>query len=249
MSFFTYNGANIYYEEQGQGEKVLLLHGNTVSSKFFTPVIPMLAGKYHVITMDFLGCGNSDRIDNWSVDLWFQWANQAKALIEHLGYEKVNVIGTSGGAIAAINLALENPELVNAVVADSFEGIKANPEITDQIRMGREFAKQNKDFCMMLQMMHGDDWEKVLDADTEAVVGHALNVTDFFHKDLSQLKVRLMLTGSQEDEMFPEGHYERLFDEICSKTKMAQAHIFEHGGHPAMMSNMEQFLALWSDFL
>ena len=38
-------------------------------------------------------------------------------------------IGCSGGAIAAINLALETPELVNAVVADSFEGLVANAEI------------------------------------------------------------------------------------------------------------------------
>ena len=38
-------------------------------------------------------------------------------------------IGCSGGAIAAINLALAPPELVNAVVADSFGGLVANAEI------------------------------------------------------------------------------------------------------------------------
>ena len=129
MSYFNYNGNKIFYEEFGNGEPLVLLHGNTVSSKFFTPIIPKLSEKYHVITLDFLGCGSSDRILECPEDLWFEWSNQAKALIKHLGYEKVNLIGCSGGAIAAINLALENPELLNAVVADSFEGLVANAEI------------------------------------------------------------------------------------------------------------------------
>ena len=129
MSYFNYNGNKIFYEEFGNGEPLVLLHGNTVSSKFFTPIIPKLSEKYHVITLDFLGCGSSDRILEWPEDLWFEWSNQAKALIKHLEYEKVNLIGCSGGAIAAINLALENPELLNAVVADSFEGLVANAEI------------------------------------------------------------------------------------------------------------------------
>lgn len=58
-----------------------------------------------------------------------------------------------------------NPERIDAVVADSFEGIKANASITEQIRVGRSYAKQNEGFCSMLKMMHGDDWEKIFDAD------------------------------------------------------------------------------------
>lgn len=244
MSYLNYAEKKIFYEEFGNGDPLLLLHGNTVSGKFFAPVIPKLSEKYHVIILDFLGCGRSDRILTWAKDLWFEWSNQAQMLIKHLGYEKVNVIGCSGGAIAAINLALENPELVNAVVADSFEGLAANAEITDQIRMGRNFAKQNEGFCAMQKMMHGEDWENVLDADTDAVVNHALYVKSFFHKDLKELKVKLLLTGSDEDEMFPENHYKTLFREICQKTSMAKAHIFEHGNHPAMMSNMDAFISL-----
>ena len=58
------------------------------------------------------------------------------------------------------------------------------------------------------------------------------------------MEVKLFLTGSDEDEMFPKGHYEKLFAEICGRTRMAGSHIFKHGGHPAMMSNMEEFISL-----
>ena len=110
--------------------------------------------------------------------------------------------------------------------------------------MGRNLAKQNEGFCTMQKMMHGEDWESILDADTEAVVNHALNVKNFFHKDLKGTKVKLLLTGSDEDEMFPKNHYKILFGEICQKTNMVEAHIFEHGNHPAMMSNMDIFISI-----
>lgn len=249
MSYFKYSGKKIYYEEHGSGEALILLHGNTVSGKFFTPVISILAEKYHVITLDFLGCGQSDRISEWPADLWYEWSGQVVALCDELRLSKVKLIGCSGGALVAINVALEKPELVECVVADSFEGLKADSEITEQIRMGRNFAKQNAEFCSMLTVMHGEDWESVVDADTEAVVAHAKTIGSFFHKPMEELKVKLILTGSVEDEMFPKGHYEKLFADICGRTRMAKSHIFAHGGHPAMMNNMEEFISLFNEFL
>lgn len=68
---------------------------------------------------------------------------------------------------------------------------------------------------------------------TEAVVAHAKAVGSFFRKTIEELKVKLLLTGSAEDEMFPAGHYERLFTDICRRTDMAEWHVFEHGVHPA----------------
>lgn len=54
--------------------------------------------------------------------------------------------GSSGGAIAAINMVLEHPEQVKAVIADSFEGFRADAAITEQIRMGRDSAKESEGF-------------------------------------------------------------------------------------------------------
>ena len=62
MSYLDYEGNRIFYEETGNGKPLILLHGNTVSSKMLTPIIPHFSENHHVITMDFLGCGQSDRI-------------------------------------------------------------------------------------------------------------------------------------------------------------------------------------------
>ena len=250
MCYFEFEGNKVFFEEAGceNDKHLLLLHGNTVSSRFFAPIIPLLSKKYHVITIDFIGNGGSDRIDEGPEDLWYEWGKQAVALINHLELTKVNVIGCSGGALAALNLVLEYPELINAVIADSFEGLVANAEITDQIRMGRDFAKTNEGFCSMLKMMHGEDWESVLDADTNAVVNHALHVVSFCHGDIGNLTVPVLVTGSNEDEMFPKNHFTELFDDMCKKNKLIKAHIFEHGQHPAMMSNMDEFVKLCEEF-
>ena len=162
--------------------------------------------------------------------------------------KKINIIGCSGGALAAINVAHEYPELVNALIADSFEGTEADPEITNQIKIGRAQAKHFDGFVSYLQMLHGDDWEDVFDCDTDAVLRHASEVGKFFHKPLSELRVKLLLTGSLEDDMFPKEHCKGLFEKICAETEYAQMHIFEHGGHPAMMSNQDEFVELCKSF-
>ena len=249
MSYFKYGDKKIYYDEQGKGMPLLLLHGNTSCGKMFDQITPLLTKNYHVIILDFLGNGRSERLEVWPSDLWFDWAKQVYVLCDHLGIKQVNLIGSSGGALAAINFALEYPELVSAVIADSFEGLKADPEITEQIRFGRAQAKTFEGFCHYLQSLHGDDWEQVFDADTDAVIRHAKQIGSFIHKPIEDLSVPLLLTGSLEDDMFPKEHCVKLFDEICVKTPMARKHIFKHGGHPAMISNMDEFVEVLKGFL
>ena len=244
MSFFPYDSHQIYYESHGTGRPLTLLHGNTASCRMFDPIIPLLAEKYHVITMDFLGCGRSDRLAAWPSDLWYEWADQVHALCGHLRLSEVYLAGTSGGALAAINAALEYPQLARAAAADSFSGISADPAITKDIQVGRSQAKHIEGFRAYLRSIHGEDWEQVFDADTDAIVRHTREIGAYFHHPLSELQVPLLLTGSEEDEMFQRGHYQRLFREICQETCRAEAHIFPHGGHPAMMSNMEEYIAL-----
>ncbi len=248
MSYFDFDHKRLFYTITGTGKPLLLLHGNTVSSKMFDPIVSLLSEKNTVIRMDFLGCGQSERLAKWPTDLWYHWGQQAAALLRYLGLRGVNVIGSSGGALAALNLALEYPALINAVAADSFEGVRADASLTEQIRSGRSYAKQMERFRLMQREMHGDDWERVLDADTEAVIDHAEHIGHFFHRPLSCLNRKLLLTGSAEDEMFPKGHYEKLFAMICAETPYASKHIFEHGGHPAMMSNAKEFIPLCEAF-
>lgn len=171
-----------------------MLHGNTASSVMFREIAAKYAQDYRVILMDFLGCGKSDRVQCWAEDLWYDEAVQAICLLDEKGYQKVNIIGSSGGELVALNIALERPDLVSKLIADSFEGEYANPAITENIRAEREASKQNAGAKMFYEMMNGSDWEAVIEADTQAVISHAKHLGNFFHKSLSELRPDILLT-------------------------------------------------------
>lgn len=116
MSFFSYKGKNVFYETIGEGKPLVFLHGNTSSSKLFMPILP-LYNDFQVILIDFLGYGQSDRLDKFPTELWKDEARQTVALLEHLNIREANLVGTSGAAWVAINAAFLRPDLIATVTA------------------------------------------------------------------------------------------------------------------------------------
>ena len=86
MAFFIYQGRQIYFEESGSGERLILLHGNTASSQLFDGVISYYEKDYRVVRIDFLGHGKSERLEKLATDLWYDEAIQVIELIESQGY-------------------------------------------------------------------------------------------------------------------------------------------------------------------
>ncbi len=248
MPYFCYRDKDIYYEENGSGTPLLLLHGNTASGAMFASLVPELAKRFRVIVIDFLGCGRSARVPALAEDLWYDEALQAAALLDFLGCERAFVIGSSGGAIAAINLALERPELVEKLVADSFEGERALSDVTESIAAQREASKQDEGARRFYEAMNGEDWESAVDADTDAILAHATHIGNFYHQPLSSLKADILLCGSLGDEFAPPGFFEQVYGDILKKTEHGEMHLFESGSHPAMLSNMKEFVRLCEEF-
>ena len=72
----------------------------------------------------------------------------------------------------AINVAMEAPELVHKVIADSFEGETSLKAFTENVKADREASKHDDDARMFYEYMHGPDWEQVVDNDTDAIIRH-----------------------------------------------------------------------------
>ena len=168
MSYFTFDNKKIYYEENGSGTPLLFLHGNTASSKMFTDFSKRYTDSYKVILIDFLGHGRSERLSEFPADLWFYEAQQAIAFLRHKHYDKVNIIGCSGGAIVALNVALEASECVDKVIADSFEGEKADEAFVKNLLSDRSSSLEDTNARVFYSYMHGDDWEQIVHNDTSA---------------------------------------------------------------------------------
>lgn len=252
MSYFVFDNKNLYYNESGTGKPLLFLHGNTASSNMYLLIADKYKQDFNVILLDFLGHGRSDRLNEFPVDLWFYEAQQTIAFLKHKQYEDVNIIGSSGGAMVAINVALEAPELIDKVIADSFEGEASNTAFTQNLLNDRENAKADKGARAFYEYMHGHDWEQIVDKDTTAILRHEKEIGHFFHKSLHSLEADILLTGSKEDEFMSaisDNYLENVYEDIIKKIGHGKIHLFNSGGHPAMITNQDAFYKISRDFL
>lgn len=247
MSYFCYHSNNIFYKVVGQGPPLFMLHGDTASSRMFELLLPLYQKNFRVILMDFLGNGQSDRVEKFSEDIWITQSEQVIALIEHLKLEKVNLLGTSGGAWVAVNTALKRHDLVSKVVADSFDGRSLSENFAADLLQERENAKKDSYARQFYEWCQGADWEKVVDLNTYALIKCAETRIPLFCKPLEKLNIPILFIGSMEDTMCRKDMVEE-YKEMSQIVQNGRIHLFKNGGYPALMSNAEAAAEVITDF-
>jgi pimeloyl-ACP methyl ester carboxylesterase len=112
------NDLTIYYEIQGTGAPLILLHGGVGASDMFDPVRPALARGRQVIAVELQGHGRTADIDRL---LRFElMAEDIAALARQLGIDTADIAGYSLGGGVALRTAIQHPELVRKLVLLSF---------------------------------------------------------------------------------------------------------------------------------
>lgn len=109
------NGIKVYYEIYGEGEPLLLLHGNGGSIESFIYQIPELAKHFKVIAVDSRAQGRTTDADQEIS--YALMASDMAGLIDKLNLGKVNVVGWSDGGNIGLEMAYAYPEKVLKVVA------------------------------------------------------------------------------------------------------------------------------------
>ncbi len=95
------NGLNMCYEVHGIGEPLILLHDGVGAIEMFGEVLPLLAEGRQVVAIDLQTYGRAADIDR---PLSFEsMADDVAALIDHLGFEEVDLMGHSLGGVAFTN--------------------------------------------------------------------------------------------------------------------------------------------------
>jgi pimeloyl-ACP methyl ester carboxylesterase len=99
----------LYYEEAGQGEPVILIHDHSVDCRMWDDVFYRLAKKYRVIRYDLRGYGKSDMPE---VGFGFLQADDLKNLMDALGIKKAHFAGLSLGGMTLADFVALYPECV-----------------------------------------------------------------------------------------------------------------------------------------
>jgi pimeloyl-ACP methyl ester carboxylesterase len=108
------------YTEYGGGDSwVVLLHGQLMPRRMHQPLARALAAEgLHVVTLDLLGHGRSDRPADPLVYSMTAFAEQVVALLDHLGAQQAVVGGTSLGANVSLEVADIAPDRVRGLIVE-----------------------------------------------------------------------------------------------------------------------------------
>lgn len=114
-SYLAIGNARIFYEVNGKGEPLLLLHGGFGTNEDFAYQAPEFAKHFHVIAFERPGHGHSPDIhEKFSFDTMMR---ETVELVEKLNLGPVNLVGWSDGAVVAFLVAISRPDLVKRIVS------------------------------------------------------------------------------------------------------------------------------------
>lgn len=123
MPAFNYNGGDINYNIQGNGEPIVLIHGFGLDSRMWGKLVEELSKTNKVITYDMRGFGKSSLPINR-----YSHVEDLHELLKSLNISKKKIVGHSFGGEIAIEYALRYPNEVNnlVLISSGLSGIKGD---------------------------------------------------------------------------------------------------------------------------
>lgn len=114
--YIQVNDIKMYYEIYGEGESLLLIHGNKTGIKGWAPQIESFKKHYKVIAIDCRGRGKSElgKVDSLT---YIQQAKDISVFIEKMKLDSINIVGKSDGGIIGILLGIHYPKHIKKIVA------------------------------------------------------------------------------------------------------------------------------------
>ncbi|MDR6369512.1 pimeloyl-ACP methyl ester carboxylesterase [Chryseobacterium bernardetii] len=220
-NYLKLQDTNLYYEIYGEGEPLILLHGNSGSIKDFYQQIPVLSKQYKVIAIDTRGQGKS--IDSSKKDFTYKmFADDVKAVADQLKLNKVNIAGWSDGGNTGLEFALKYPEKLNKLITI---GANAFPDGVDN-RLTDHF--ENK-------MLVLKELKKPEQFNEQRLLKIMLTQPRIAKKDLNKIGNKVLVIAGDND-VIKRDHTELIAKEIPN----AELKIYSNATHMIPFENADQ---------
>jgi len=131
MAQYVQLGAvNTWYDERGNGDPLVMLHGGLVDTRLFEPILPPLVERFHVYLPERRGHGHTPDVEG---PITYQvMTDDTIAFLDAVVGGPSDLVGYSDGAVVAMLVAIQRPDLVNRLVMISGgfdKSGEANPDM------------------------------------------------------------------------------------------------------------------------
>jgi pimeloyl-ACP methyl ester carboxylesterase len=254
----------LYYEATGSGPALIFAHGLGGNHVSWWQQVPHFAARYTCVTFAHRGFAPSDPVQGGPDPA--DYAGDLAALVDHLGFDDVRLVGQSMGGWTMLEFAIAHPARVKALVLSSTAGTldrrgcdpsggaaydawleKAQAAIADgrargiHPALGAEAAERLP--ALHLLYLAIDEMAGTLDK--EKLRAGLRRIASRTLADLRDFPVPTLLIGGADDFVFPAF----LAEAIAARLPHAEAHILPGCGHSPYFEQAATFNGLVESFL
>jgi pimeloyl-ACP methyl ester carboxylesterase len=245
-------GLKLFYVREGEGFPVYLLHGAALTHSFWKPQLEALRGRYSAIAPDLPGHGTSDPLSSEAPSIR-DYSEAVAGLMEALGTREAAVVGHSMGGAVSLQLTLDHPEKVRALVLVNTgaklgvsplllqvlrENFRGAMEVGWESMLGGKGKRRREELRELEEEMKGTRPEVGL-ADFEAC-----NAFDCRER-LPEIKKPVLIVGGRDDTLTPPWYQEYLHRELRGSSLVMLRGV----GHLSMVEDPPSFNSALLDFL
>jgi haloalkane dehalogenase len=145
--YFEWDGIRMHYLDEGEGEPVILFHGEPTWCFLYRKVIPPLVeAGYRCIAPDYVGLGKSDKPVEDAFYTFDMHVESVSQLLRSLGLANATIVGQDWGGPIGLRFAVEHPEVVTRLVILNTGLFTGRGTMSEAWMSFREWVKKNPDF-------------------------------------------------------------------------------------------------------
>lgn len=244
MASLTINSHQIYYDLQGRGPRVTLLHHATASSRNWRRLVPSLAGRFQTLVYDRPGFGRSSALADWPLDYLDQDVADLSALFDALSIDQTALVGHSDGAALALLTAARHPQRVRCVVAEAPHVAVEVPRCPDAVRAYAASVRQSPELQAALARDHGEHGLEVMERWARRWLDPAFWRWDV-SSELANVACPVLVLHGADDPFFSQDHSAM----IARRVANGRLHVLPGCGHVPHNEARTEFLDLVLPFL
>ncbi len=133
--FVEIDGYRLHYVDEGEGDVIVMVHGNPTWSYYFRHLVHQLSVRYRVIVPDHMGCGLSDKPQGYPYCLSQHIAN-LEVLLDSLGVARCSLVVHDWGGAIGMGYAVARPDNIEKIVVTNSAAFRSS-RIPLRIRLCR----------------------------------------------------------------------------------------------------------------